>query len=145
MAVRHLVTEGKAMTRATTRNSPPRAAAAASSPRLVSVTGRSSTFTARNLRYAAPIRRPSQLVTAVALAGGLLVAQAGVAGAEGRLPSNPTPVNYVNYYRDTARLAPVPENATLSDAARKHATYLVKNDEIAHTETVGNPFYTPEG
>ena len=81
----------------------------------------------------------------MALVGGLLVTQGAVAGAEGRMPSNPTPINWANYYRDTARLPPVPENATLSDAARKHATYLVKNDVIQHTEEVGNPFYTAEG
>lgn len=81
----------------------------------------------------------------MALVGGLLVAQGAVAGADGRLPSDPTPINYANYYRDTARLPPVPENPALSDAARKHATYLVKNDVIQHTEDIGNPWYTQDG
>jgi len=100
---------------------------------------------APRLSYAPAIRRPLQLVTAVALVGGLLAAPGAAAGAQGRLPSNPTPVNWANFYRDTARLAPAPENPALSDAARKHATYLVKNDVIQHTEEVGNPWYTPEG
>jgi hypothetical protein len=67
------------------------------------------------------------------------------AGADPRPPPPGNPVAYVNYYRATAGLPPVSENAALAEAARKHAVYMVKNDVIGHTEDVGNPWYTPEG
>jgi pimeloyl-ACP methyl ester carboxylesterase len=52
---------------------------------------------------------------------------------------------WVNYYRATACLLPVVENAAWSAGDYKHAIYIVKNDELQHTEAPSNRWYTPEG
>jgi hypothetical protein len=62
----------------------------------------------------------------------------------------------INDYRAAVDLPPVIEDPKLSDADRKHATYVVKNyeDKVGvghligaemHDEERGNPWYTPEG
>jgi len=62
----------------------------------------------------------------------------------------------LNEYRASVKLPPVIEDRKLSDADRKHATYIVKNyaDKVSpghligaelHEEEKGNPWYTPEG
>jgi uncharacterized protein YkwD len=62
---------------------------------------------------------------------------------------NPPPpgdwLAYTNYYRALADLSPVTERPELSDGAWLHARYMVKNDLIEHSETVGNPWYSDEG
>jgi hypothetical protein len=54
-------------------------------------------------------------------------------------------LSQLNFYRRMANLPEVTENTTLSAAAKKHAEYLVKNDESGHTETPGKPGYSAEG
>jgi len=54
-------------------------------------------------------------------------------------------LNHLNAYRVGASLPPVTENTALSDGARKHAVYMVKNDELRHGENFFNAWYTPEG
>ena len=54
-------------------------------------------------------------------------------------------LDVVNYYRATAYLPPVRENAALSLAAQKHAEYLVHNDLISHDEDPTLPLYSPAG
>jgi hypothetical protein len=51
----------------------------------------------------------------------------------------------LNFYRTTAGLPALPENATWSDGDYKHAQYMVKNQLVTHYETPGVPYYTPEG
>ena len=62
----------------------------------------------------------------------------------------------INSYRAAVHLAAVNEDAKLSDADRKHSTYIVKNyeDKVSpghligaemHEEAKGNPWFTPEG
>lgn len=63
----------------------------------------------------------------------------------GALPSPRAWLDYLNFYRATARLAPVTENAAWSDGDRKHAIYIVKNGAFRHGEDPDNAFYTPEG
>lgn len=54
-------------------------------------------------------------------------------------------LGYVNYQRGLACLPPLTENAAYSDGDQKHAKYMVKNNFIGHTESVFDPYYTPEG
>lgn len=65
-------------------------------------------------------------------------------------------LNAINEYRAAVNLPPVAEDPKLSDADRKHATYVVKNyeDKVTpghligaemHDEKKGNPWYTTEG
>jgi len=68
----------------------------------------------------------------------------------------PSWLRTLNEYRVAVNLPPVVEDPKLSDADRKHATYIVKNyaDRVSaghligaelHEEVKGNPWYTPEG
>jgi len=50
-----------------------------------------------------------------------------------------------NYWRSTAGVPGLSENATFSAGDYLHARYTVKNQVIAHSETPGAPYYTPEG
>ncbi len=63
-------------------------------------------------------------------------------------PPSPPPENWldaVNYYREMAGLPAVSENTAYSNGDRLHARYMVKNDDIGHSEDPANPWYTPEG
>ncbi len=51
----------------------------------------------------------------------------------------------VNLYRATAGLAPVVEDPVASSGAKAHSAYLVKNQTVGHTETVGAPGYSLAG
>jgi hypothetical protein len=51
----------------------------------------------------------------------------------------------VNFYRATAGLPPVVEDAALSDAALQHARYMVIHDEVKHSENVRALGATPRG
>ncbi|OLE96413.1 MAG: hypothetical protein AUG75_20790 [Cyanobacteria bacterium 13_1_20CM_4_61_6] len=51
----------------------------------------------------------------------------------------------LNYWRATAGLPAVTVNTTYSDGDYKHAVYMVKNQEVAHSEVVGHPYYTVAG
>jgi len=54
-------------------------------------------------------------------------------------------LDYLNDIRARANLPPASEDPVLSDGARKHATYIVLNDELQHSEDPAKPGYTPEG
>ena len=51
----------------------------------------------------------------------------------------------VNFYRATAGLPPVEEDPNLSDAVSEHARYMVKHDEIKHTQNRRRALATPAG
>ena len=61
------------------------------------------------------------------------------------MPDSDNWLQWVNYYRAAACLPPVTENATWSAGNYKHAIYIVKNDELQHSEDPNNQWYTPEG
>jgi uncharacterized protein YkwD len=54
-------------------------------------------------------------------------------------------LDHLNRYRAGAGLPPVTENVAWSDGDYKHAVYIVKNDELRHSEDPDNACYTPEG
>jgi uncharacterized protein YkwD len=63
-------------------------------------------------------------------------------------PTQPPQVDwlsYLNYLRSLGGLAAVNENTDWSNGCWLHSRYMVKNDEIGHEETPGNPWYTEEG
>lgn len=72
---------------------------------------------------------------------------------EGRhTTSNPPPaatqpawLRYLNQLRKLAGLPGVTANATWSEGDRLHSRYMVKNDEITHTENPAKPWYTKNG
>ena len=85
--------------------------------------------------------------TGVILLVALVMAVPDLAAAEATPPFIPKDSNWlttVNYFRQMAGLAPVTEDATLSDGAYKHACYMLQND-ITHYEESGKPGYTVEG
>src|SRR5687768_13838989 len=51
----------------------------------------------------------------------------------------------VNFYRATAGLPPVQEDPDLSGAVAQHARYMVKHDEIKHTQNRRRALATPAG
>jgi len=51
----------------------------------------------------------------------------------------------LNYWRNTAGLAPVTENPTWSNGDYLHSVWMVKNQTIQHGETPGTPYYTLAG
>jgi hypothetical protein len=51
----------------------------------------------------------------------------------------------VNFYRATAGLPPVMEDPGLSGAVAEHARYMVKHDEIKHTQNRRRALATPAG
>ncbi|MEW6283663.1 MAG: CAP domain-containing protein [Candidatus Eremiobacterota bacterium] len=62
----------------------------------------------------------------------------------GPSPGGPA-LNHLNQLRALAGLSPLSENAGLTSACTAHATYMVKNNVIGHTEDPNLPFYTPAG
>lgn len=51
----------------------------------------------------------------------------------------------VNGWRGLANLPPVTENPTWSAGALAHARYVVREDQIGHTEDPSSPDFSPEG
>jgi hypothetical protein len=51
----------------------------------------------------------------------------------------------LNYWRGTAKVAGVSENAVWSNGDYLHSVYMIKNQVIQHSETPGTPYYTVEG
>lgn len=89
-----------------------------------------------------------------ALAGGFRPGLAQQSGQRVYLPvvanaSSPAPGNdwlsYYNFYRASANVPAVVENAEWSAGNVKHAIYIVKNGALMHDETPSNAWYTPEG
>jgi uncharacterized protein YkwD len=60
-------------------------------------------------------------------------------------PPQPGWLKYVNGYRAMAGLPSLVENSTWSSGCWLHARYIVKNDDLQHTEDPANPWYTLEG
>jgi hypothetical protein len=50
-----------------------------------------------------------------------------------------------NYWRSTAGVPQVAENTTWSNGDYLHSQYMVKNQEVAHSEIAGHPYYTAAG
>ncbi|MDA3057295.1 CAP domain-containing protein [Campylobacter sp. VBCF_05 NA6] len=48
-----------------------------------------------------------------------------------------TPINYINYIRQSSNLNPFAPNSLLDKAALNHAKYVVTNDEVTHDESEG--------
>ena len=53
--------------------------------------------------------------------------------------------NVLNYYRASAHLPAVAENANWSSGAVNHAIYMVRNDVLTNSENPATPLYSPEG
>lgn len=51
----------------------------------------------------------------------------------------------VNFYRATALLPPVEEDPSLSGSIAEHARYMVRNDEVRHTQNSRRKLATPAG
>jgi len=51
----------------------------------------------------------------------------------------------LNYWRSTAGVPPVTENTTWSAGDYDHALWMIKNQLVQHSETVGSPYYTAAG
>ncbi|MFI0606439.1 MAG: CAP domain-containing protein [Anaerolineae bacterium] len=62
-------------------------------------------------------------------------------------PLKPLPAALVeaNRHRALAGLGPVTENEVWSRGGELHARYMVKNDEVGHSEDPTKPFYSAEG
>lgn len=73
------------------------------------------------------------------------VPPAGNGGPPDALPAPSAWLDYLNFYRATARISPVTENTAWSDGDRKHAIYIVRNDALRHSEDPATVGYTPEG
>lgn len=64
-----------------------------------------------------------------------------------RLPPPPAAdwLSIMNYYRAMAKAPAVTEEPSWSDGCWKHARYIVKTDQLGHSEDPSSPWYTPEG
>lgn len=66
-------------------------------------------------------------------------------------PPTATPVpqpewlSYLNGFREQANLPPLLENGTWSAGSLLHSIYMVKTDDIAHSEVVASGWYSEEG
>jgi uncharacterized protein YkwD len=60
-------------------------------------------------------------------------------------PAQPSWLKYMNRYRAIAGLPAASENPAWSLGCWLHARYIVKNDELQHTEDPGNPWFSVEG
>ena len=89
-------------------------------------------------------RRTRLAIVAVALASAFapLAGRLGVATAQ-TPPS--TAVAFFNLYRQTAGVPTVTENAAYSLGDAHHAQYMLQNNQLSHSETQGNAWYTADG
>jgi hypothetical protein len=95
------------------------------------------------------VRASARRGLAISLFGGLLL---GILGA---LPASVTPAVHLvaspawlgelNAWRASTGTSNITENSTWSAGDYNHAVYMVKNNQVTHYETVGLPYYTPEG
>ena len=83
---------------------------------------------------------------------GCAVALVAILPSSALAEATPTPIpadadwlTTVNYFREMSGLAPVTEDAMLSDGSYKHSCYMVRNGIISHDQVAGLPGYTPEG
>lgn len=60
-------------------------------------------------------------------------------------PAQPSWLQYVNQFRQAAKLHPLIENFDWSQGDWLHSRYMVKEDHITHHENTSSPWYTPEG
>jgi hypothetical protein len=70
---------------------------------------------------------------------------AGTPPAAQPVRAAPAWLDYVNSLRAIANLPPVTENPTWSAGDLAHAQYMVLNNTIGHSETMGNPGYSDAG
>ena len=82
------------------------------------------------------------LVAVVAIGS---IAPASALDAPGGQPPSNRWLAVVNYYRATAYLPRVSADSALSTAARKHAEYMVANDDVTHSQNPKNPLFSPAG
>jgi len=61
-----------------------------------------------------------------------------------RIPQ-PAWLSYLNRFREEANLPPLLENGTWSAGSLLHSIYMVKTDDIAHSERVASGWYSEEG
>ena len=59
--------------------------------------------------------------------------------------AGPDWLNYLNLFRTEANLPPLTENSVLSRGAELHSLYMVKTDQIMHSEDINQPWFTREG
>jgi len=59
--------------------------------------------------------------------------------------AGPDWLNYLNLFRTEANLPPLTENPVLSRGAELHSLYMVKTDQIMHSEDINQPWFTWEG
>ena len=57
----------------------------------------------------------------------------------------PAWLSYLNRFREEANLPPLLENETWSAGSLLHSIYMVKTDDIAHSERVASGWYSEEG
>jgi len=57
----------------------------------------------------------------------------------------PAWLTYLNGFREQANLPPLRENGTWSAGSLLHSIYMVKTDDIAHSERVASGWYSEEG
>lgn len=91
------------------------------------------------MKLSTPMRAAALAIVAT------LVLAISPAYAAGVTPPADGWLTYLNYYRATAGLPTVSEDAILDAGTRNHAAYMVANNTVSHTETLGNPYYTSDG
>ena len=91
------------------------------------------------------LRRLTALSLLIVAAAALVATPASARFAPGDEPVTDHWLAVINYYRATALLPPVTENASLSAGDQKHAEYLVRNDLVAHGEDPTRPGFTAAG
>jgi hypothetical protein len=82
--------------------------------------------------------------------GGSIVTPTPTPSPSSTVSPTPTPtpstwLSYVNFYRGLALLSSATENTTYDAGCLNHATYMVKNNYVGHSEDPSLPYYTPEG
>jgi uncharacterized protein YkwD len=61
------------------------------------------------------------------------------------LPNQPPWLIYLNRFRTNTGLESLDEIDEWSHGGWLHSRYMVKNDDVGHSEDPGNPWYSPEG
>ena len=59
--------------------------------------------------------------------------------------SGPDWLKYLNLFRIEANLPPLTENPGLTYGSELHSMYMVKTDQIAHSQDMGQPWFSLEG
>jgi hypothetical protein len=95
------------------------------------------------------VRRSLVVSLLGALVLGILPALPAVGGSEVHLDATPAAagpwLSRLNAWRANAGLPDLTENTTWSAGDYNHSLYMVKNDEVAHSEISTHPYYTVAG